>query len=124
MPDFRVGEQLYQTWQEVVEQKIEVPTFPVRGAGQIEHPFAFPASRAIERIRGSTGRIDAILLRRQDAVRGRIEIRIEPIEATVSRLTVRILNQTPVPPNDLENQSAILLRTFTSTHTILQTEGG
>ena len=30
VPDFRVGEQLYQTWQEVVERKVEVPTFPLR----------------------------------------------------------------------------------------------
>ncbi len=123
VPDFRVGEQLYQTWQEVVEQKVEVPPFPLREAWQTVHEFEFPASRAVEPIRGDDGKINAVLVRRQDAVRGAIEVSAEPIDDTVFKITVRILNRTPVPPNDLENQSAIIMRTFTSTHTILHAAG-
>ena len=124
VPDFRVGEQLYQTWQEVVEQKVEVPTFPLREAWQTAHEFEFPSSRALEPIRGEDGKIDAVLVRRQDAVRGAIEVMAQPIDETVFKITVRILNRTPVPPNELENQSAIIMRTFTSTHTILHAQGG
>ncbi|HEY3663417.1 MAG TPA: hypothetical protein VGL24_09725 [Chthoniobacterales bacterium] len=124
VPDFAVGEQLYQTWQEVVEQKVEVPPFPLRGAFQTTHPFEFPSSRSVEPIRAQDGKINAVLVRRQDAVRGSIEIVAEPIDDTVFKLTVRILNRTPLPPNELENQSAIIMRTFTSTHTILHAEGG
>ncbi len=124
VPDFRVGEQLYQTWQEVVEQKVEVPAFPLRGAWQTTHEFEFPSSRAVEPIRGDDGKINAVLVRRQDAVRGVIEIVAQPIDDVVFKVAVRILNRTPVPPNELENQGAIIMRTFTSTHTILQTQGG
>ena len=46
VPDFRVGEQLYQTWQEVVERKVELPAFPLREAWQTAHEFEFPSSRA------------------------------------------------------------------------------
>ncbi len=124
VPDFRVGEQLYQTWQEVVEQKIEVPTFPLREAWQTKHAFEFPAFHSLEPIRSDDGKIGAVLVRRQDAVRGAIEIEAQPIDDAVYKLTVRILNRTPVSPNELENPAVILMRTFTSTHTILQTVGG
>ncbi|MGI8889968.1 MAG: hypothetical protein ACR2G0_04190 [Chthoniobacterales bacterium] len=124
VPDFRVGEQLYQTWQEVVEQKVEVPSFPLREAWQTTHDFAFPSSRSVEAIRGAEEIISAVLVRRQDSVCGAIEIVAEPIDDTVFKISVRIFNRTPVPPHEIENQSAIIMRTFTSTHTILHTQGG
>jgi hypothetical protein len=124
VPDLRVGERLYQTWQEVVERKVEVPTFPLHEAWQTAHEFVFPSSRALEPIRGEDGKINAVLVRRQDAVRGAIEVMVQPIDEMVFKVTVRILNCTPVPPNELENKSAIIMRTFTSTHTILHTQGG
>ena len=92
--------------------------------GKRSHEFEFPSSRALEPIRGEDGRIIAVLVRRQDAVQGVIEVAAQPIDDTVFKITVRILNRTPVPPNDLENQSAIIMRTFTSTHTILHAQGG
>jgi hydrogenase maturation protease len=122
--DLRVGEQLYQTWQEVVERTVEVPTFPLHEAWQTAHEFAFPSARALEPIRGEEGKINAVLVRRQDAVRGAIEVMVQLIDETVFKVTVRILNCTPVSPNELENQCAIIMRTFTSTHTILHTQGG
>jgi hydrogenase maturation protease len=124
VPDLRVGEQLYQTWQEVVEQKVEVPTFPLRAAWQTMRDFEFPASRAVEPIRGDGGKIKAILVRRQDAVCGVVEVTAQPIDDEVFKIAVRILNRTRLSPNELENQSAIIVRTFTSTHTILHAVGG
>lgn len=124
VPDLQVGEQLYQTWQEVVEQKVELPPIPLREASQISHAFDFPSSRAFEPIRKDNERISAVLLRRQDAVFGVVEVSTQPIDDAVFKITVRILNRTPVPKTDLKSQSAIIMRTFTSTHTILQAEGG
>ncbi len=124
VPDLQVGEQLYQTWQEVVEQKVELPPFALRDAPKISHGFEFPSSRALEPIRETDGKISAVLVRRQDAVRGAIEVAAQPMDDSVFKISVRILNRTPVPQNDLENQSAIIMRTFTSTHTILHAQGG
>ncbi|MEO7167085.1 MAG: hypothetical protein ABI787_02825 [Spartobacteria bacterium] len=124
VPDLQVGEQLYQTWQEVVEQKVELPPLDLRAAAEISHPFDFPASRSLEPIRSEQGEINALLVRRQDAVCGVIEVVAQPIDDAVFKITVRILNRTPVPPEDLEKQSAIIMRTFTSTHTILHAESG
>jgi hypothetical protein len=63
-------------------------------------------------------------VRRQDAVRGGIEGSHQPVDDSVFKMTVRIVNRTAVSKQDLENQSAIIMRTFTSTHTILQAQGG
>ncbi len=124
VPDLQVGERLYQTWQEVVEQKVELPSFGLCDAAQISHEFDFPSSRALEPIRGDDGKISAVLVRRQDAIRGIVEVAAQPIDDSVFKITVRILNRTSVPPPDLENQSVIIMRTFTSTHTILHAQGG
>jgi len=124
VPEFRVGEQLYQTWQEVVEQRVELPAFSVREAWRTTQEFEFPSSHEVETIHGEGGKIDALLVRRQEAVRGTIEVVAQPIDDTVFKITARILNRTSVPPNELENQAAVIMRTFTSTHTILHAQGG
>jgi hydrogenase maturation protease len=90
----------------------------------MSHKFNFPASRALEPVRGDDGKISAIVVRRQDAVRGVIEVSTQPVDDSVFKMTVRIVNRTAVLKQDLENQSTIIMRTFTSTHTILQAQGG
>ena len=124
VPDLQVGEQLYQTWQEAVERKVELAPFPLSSATKMSHEFNFPSSRALEPIRGDDGKISAIVVRRQDAVRGVIEVSTQPVDDSVFKMTARIVNRTAVSKQDLENQSAIIMRTFTSTHTILQAQGG
>ncbi len=124
VPDYRVGEQLYQTWQEVTERRVEVPAFPLREAWQVAHEFDFPGTRTVEPIRGDDGKISAVLVRRQDAIEGVVEVAAQPVDDAVFKITVRILNRTRISPNELEQQSAIIMRTFTSTHTILHAQGG
>jgi hypothetical protein len=124
VPNLQVGEQLYQTWQEAVEQKVELSSIPLREASQNSHQFDFPSSRALGPIREDDGKISAVLLRRQDFVRGIVEVVTQPVDDSVFKIMVRILNGTPVPKEELENQSTIIMRTFASTHTILQAEGG
>ena len=55
---------------------------------------------------------------------GTIEIRREPVLDTVCRITVRLINTAPARDWDLTDSEAVLLRTFTSTHTILQVWNG
>ncbi|MEP6809173.1 MAG: hypothetical protein ABI992_02940 [Chthoniobacterales bacterium] len=124
VPDLQVGEQLYQTWQEVVERCVELPPIALRDAAQISHAFEFSGSRTLEPIRSENGKISALLVRRQDAVRGTVEVMTQPIDAAVFKVSVRVSNRTPLPVTEMENQSAVIMRTFTSTHTILQAEGG
>jgi hypothetical protein len=118
-----IGEKLYQTWQEAVERTVEVPPVAVQENGPVSVGFRFPASRTLEPIRHEE-QIVAVFLRRQEALLGTIETTTTRIDEHVFKVTVRIKNQTPVPPADLENQDAIIMRTFASTHTVLHVNGG
>ena len=55
---------------------------------------------------------------------GVVAIDLELLEQDAVKIRVRILNQSSVPNELIDNQEAITLRTFASTHTILQVEAG
>ncbi len=124
VPELQVAGKLHQTWQEVVEQKVELEAIALNEGAKAAHEFAFPATRTFEPLPDESGKIIAVLVRRQEAVHGVIELATAPVDDAVSKVTVRILNRTPVPPDEIENQSAIIMRTFTSAHTILHADGG
>jgi hydrogenase maturation protease len=69
-------------------------------------------------------KIVGLLVRRQAAVKGVVEIELEPVAPVAVRIRVRVSNQTPLPDELLHNQEAVALRTFASTHTILHAAGG
>ena len=58
---------------------------------------------------------------RFDGLEGRVEVDREPVQAGVTRLTVRIINTSAVAP---ENREQALRHTFLSTHTVLTVRGG
>jgi hypothetical protein len=84
------------------------------------HEFTFEASETREpEIFQGVG-----IRRRQDAICGVLEIAAEAVDAEVSRITVRVVNRTPLPEAAIADQDAILMRTFASTHTILHVRDG
>jgi hypothetical protein len=126
VPELEIAGELYQSWQEAVERNVPVSSQPLSDllgpARQI--PFSFPASRTLEPISDSRGQIAAVIRRRQEALAGFIELQAEKLDDALLKITVRIVNQTPVPPTLLRDTNEIVMRTFASTHTILQVEGG
>ena len=86
-------------WLEAVERQVNAPPQSVAGR-RIRVPFRF------------------------DPCEGAIEIRTERVMEKVTRVTVRILNTTPLGPDSLADTTAVLLRTFASTHTVLQVWDG
>ena len=122
-----VGGRLYQSWQEAVEREIKLSPIPVgTGASSTApHQFSFPASRTFETLcEDANGRAVGVIVRRQESVQGVVEVQANSVGGQCSRITVRVLNQTPVPEKALGDQDAIILRTFASTHTILRSTGG
>ena len=124
--ELRCGERLYQPWQEVTER--EVDPGELRIASLVETPwktlFSFPAGKIEELIRDDGGNATGIVIRKQEAVQGTIEIHATPLDWQAFKITVRIVNHTPLAGDELANQEAVLMRTFASTHTILSSEGG
>ncbi|MGI8820606.1 MAG: hypothetical protein ACR2ID_07060 [Chthoniobacterales bacterium] len=117
-----IGEKLCQTWQESVERMVELPLF-LCAAAPVAKDFRFDSSRELEPIRDGD-KVAAVFVRRQEALSGTVETSVTPIDDQVSRVTIRIWNKTPVPAADLENQDAVVMRTFASTHTVVHVTGG
>lgn len=130
VPELRVGEDLYQTWQEAFEQEVELPAVSVKDlAGRPrEFPFSFPDFHEQEPILDDDDQVVGVMTRRRQALDGVVELAAAPTassrDSSVSRLTVRVVNRTPVPQPLLGDRDAIVLRLLASAHTILHAQDG
>ncbi len=126
VPELEIDGKLHQSWQEAVERTVRIPALSL-AALQVEPqqiPFSFAAFRSIEPILDQRQHIGGVIVRRQEAVEGVVELAAEAVDDSVFKITVRVLNKTAVPPDLLHDGNEIIMRTFTSTHTILHVEGG
>lgn len=126
VPELRVGDRLYQGWQEAIEREVTGLRLHLRApaAGPLTVPFSFPASRSLEPIPDGPNQTAGVIVRRQAALDGAVEVAAEPVDAQVLKIRVSIANRTPVPASALDDQDTILMRTFASAHTLLQVSGG
>jgi hypothetical protein len=125
VPQLEVEKQRYSTWQEAIEREVILPAqrLFLIGDASSSLPFSFLSSNNLEPIRNHQGSIVALIRRRQEALAGAIELAAKRLDPRVTRITAKIVNQTPVPEPDLEDQDAVLMRSFASTHTVLHLEG-
>jgi hypothetical protein len=123
VPSIQVDGKQYDTWQEATEREISVGTF--RLADLLDNPqrrtFTFPAQHQIEPIANSAGSTEASLIRQQLPIQAGVEVSAVKISEDIFRLTVRIENQTVFNNGDSSRDDA-LLRTFASTHILLQAD--
>ena len=126
VPFLRVGSSVHQTWKEVVEREVSAPLLSVRDLvyHPQEVPFHFADSRMLEPIRDEQDRGVGVLRRRQHALDGIITIAAAPVEADLFRLTVRLMNGTPLPEIAAQDPDETLLRSFTSAHMVLSVQEG
>src|SRR3984957_11999877 len=126
VPELRVGDKLYQTWQEAGEREIQSSCQPLDGLTrqELSLPFHFSSAQTFEAVRDSRSQVIGAIIRRQQSVEGKINIAALPIDGDVFKISVTVENLTPVSESDLHEQTEVLLRTFASTHTILESEGG
>lgn len=120
VPDLFVNGQLHQSWQEAVERDVALPPISLAAGSAKRIGFAFPASRTVTPL-SEEGQIVAVMIRRQDALQGAVEVDIETLEASLYKVTVRILNLTPVTHDEVQDTGVVAMRTFASTHAILHT---
>jgi hypothetical protein len=105
-----------QTWQEAVER--EVPLDPLKLADLC----AWPRSRSFS-FANSQSSADSVT-REQQAIAGAIELSAMQMSDGVYQLTVRVENQTVLDPLLVHNRDEALMRSFASTHMILNVAGG
>jgi hypothetical protein len=121
-----VGDRLLQSWQEAVQREVLLPALDLGSLALAPRrgEFTFPASQNIESVRGPTGEIEAILMREQHSVTGRLQVWAERAGNGVFKLIVRIENDTPFDQVDQTSRDQAVLRALVSTHTILTVQRG
>lgn len=143
VPAIEVNGKLLQTWQEAVEREAVIPTIKLGGperlegrstqpTGQTVQPtqlarleFSFSASETVETLRDEiSGETLGLLVRRQQAIAGAIEVNANAVGNDALRVSIQILNHTPLPQAGRQSRDAALMRSFVSTHTILTVEKG
>jgi hydrogenase maturation protease len=127
VPELTVDGRHYASWQEAVERSVRLPALTL--AELLERPreinFGFPAARTLEPIRNHCGSISGVIVREQEALSGTIELTADPVDAAVTKVSLRTVNLTPEPRNGFDDDAEeIVMRTFASTHTILHVRGG
>lgn len=138
-PDFRVvaslevNGKLFQTWQEAVEREVNLPSINLsETVAQTQRlTFNFPSSRELELLRDESsghdegsGHIVGLIVRRQQAVEGAIEVAAKRVGEEAFKITVRILNMTALEDAGQKSRDEALMRSFVSTHTILRVRAG
>jgi len=71
VPELKIGDELYQTWQEAIEREVSLPALSLNEANEQEQSFQFPATRTIEPIRDGR-KIVGVIVRRSEAIGGKI----------------------------------------------------
>lgn len=125
VPSLTVAGQTYQPWQEAAEREIALGPIILRSKqrNSIIVPFQYPAVCSHEHIRDEHGRVRGLILRNQEAVSGMVEIKTTPVKSDLIRVTVRLLNDTPIDLANQRDYESVAMQTFVSTHTILHAKG-
>jgi hydrogenase maturation protease len=126
VPELRVGDRLFQTWNEAGERTVTGPVLSARGDLPVETtvPFRFSAWLEGEPIRDDQSLVVGIISRRSEMIQGAMKLKLEAVQAGVFKVSVCVSNNTPLVESDVDDRDAILLRTLASTHVILAVEDG
>jgi hydrogenase maturation protease len=126
VPELQVEDRRYLTWQEAVEREVSLSMREIRQICGSPNtlPFVFPVSSNLEAIRNSHGSIAGVIRRRQESLAGEILLQAEELGPGLFKINVDVVNQTPISESEVENQDAVLLKTFASTNTVLHLQQG
>lgn len=106
----------YEPYEEGIEREISIPDVSL--SDLLAHPrvvvITFPGQRVVEKD----------LIREQHPISGAIRLSAEAIDESVFKLRVQIENTTPETGTLINQQNAVLLQAFISTHTIVRVQGG
>jgi hydrogenase maturation protease len=121
-----VGGTPWHTWEEAVERTVEFGDYPLEelAARPLERRLTFPARREWEPLRGAGGEVVGVVVRRQQALEGSIELAAEPLEERLFKVRVSVHNRTPPGGDGEVGRDEAVLRALVSTHTVLGVRGG
>ena len=117
---------VYQSWQEAVEETIEVTEFNLSALATqtMQWPFRLSAGQEREAVRDGHGLIVGIIRRDKARVAGKIEFAAERLEQNLYKLITRILNDSQIETFVPVSRDQALASSLVSAHTILEVRGG
>ena len=124
-----IGGQTFYTWQEAIEREVRGAIDEVEGPGggesrRLQKTFDFPADREAELIADPDGDVRSVIIRKQEAIQGAIEIVTRRAGDDVFKLTVKVRNETPLDAAGADTRDAVLERSMASTHIVLHATDG
>jgi hypothetical protein len=115
-------------WQEAIECEVCVPArnLDALAASPLQWQFVFPAKEEMEAMRDESGSIAKVIDRKQESVRGVIEMKAERAADGIFKVQVLVKNLTPFDETQLDrvttgesNRNSALMRSLVSAHTLL-----
>lgn len=121
----KVGDRLFQSWQEANEREIELPVLSLESAGK-RPPIDFfqPGSRTVEPLRDTEGKLAGALVRTQRCLEASARVGAEKIGDSLFKITVQILNLTPFADAETATRDQAMMYSLVSSHIILMIENG
>ncbi len=127
----KIGDRIFQTWQEAVEREAEV------GANNLNNlnnrlkltAFSFPANEETETLRDADEKVVGKIVRRQETIEVKIEIQVEELDSRAEarklfKITVRVSNTTPFEDATEKKRDEALANSLVSAHTALFVRNG
>lgn len=120
------GGKIFQTWQEAVEEEIELTEFNLAAlvAQPMQWPFRLSAKQGLEAVRDERGLVVGIIYRDKATVAGTVELAAEQTKPGLFKLTARISNDSRIEGLGTITRDEALTRSLVSAHTILGVRGG
>jgi hypothetical protein len=122
----RVGDQTFYTWQEAVEQVIDLGESSVAALALVprRREFAIEAHRDRQPLQDPAEMVMGDLVRDRRLLEGAVELSAIEVAAGVFRVTAKIENRTPMNEGSGASRDDALLQGMVSTHSVLSTRGG
>lgn len=122
----RIDGKLFQSWQEAEEREVVLggTTLSALGSQARETSFTLSGRRTWEPLLEPDGRVAGVLVRRQQAITGIVEMSAARVAEGLFRLTVQVANRTPVGDAGRLRRDEAQLRSMVSTHVILEVKEG
>lgn len=115
-----------QPWQEGVECDVATSSFILDDllARPVEWPFSFPGGEIVETLRDEGGHEVGEIVRRQESVRGALNINAERLNQNLVKLAVIVENLTPLEQTGEASRDQVLMHSLVSAHCVLGVAAG
>jgi hypothetical protein len=122
----QVGDEMFYTWQEAVEQRIDMGESSLGALADCprRREFALASHRDRQPLRRPDGKIVGAIVRERKSIEGLVETSAAEVAPGVFKVTVKIENGTPMDLVNPADRDEALTHGLVSTHTVLGVRDG